>query len=152
MKEWSIQRGLGAPRPKKENISPRIQETTGPATSSRAAHLGARRAILALGATLLLAVAGFVVGARFAAAQSCSGSCTGSCNNPPDSNPLGAYSSSSCQYSASCTCSGTTAVPGWCRSESCKKCSNQTGTPTAIQCQSQDACQLKQRNLCAGLC
>lgn len=115
-----------------------------------------KHAIIAVGLLSLLIIVGFAVGSRFAAAQTCGGSsCTASCNPPPDGAPLGPYRSSTCTYGTTCTCGGsggTTPVPGWCRKETCTMCPRQKGTPVAFQCQTQNACELQERNLCLDAC
>ncbi len=66
--------------------------------------------------------------------------------------PLGSMKSHSCKYYDQCCNPGGTIAPGWCRRETCAKCSGQARDSEPSQCQSQDACQGPVPTMCQGLC
>jgi hypothetical protein len=66
--------------------------------------------------------------------------------------PVGRMKAHACKYYDQCCKPGGTSAPGWCRKETCAKCSGQARDSEPSQCQSQDACQGPAATMCAELC
>lgn len=67
--------------------------------------------------------------------------------------PLGAMKSTpSCNYFDSCCQAGGQAAPGWCRRETCQKCTGQQMDAKPSQCTNEQACHLITRIMCLASC
>ena len=97
-------------------------------------------------------LAGMTLGRTVAFGQDCVEYCW-PCNGT-DGDPWGPQSSHECNYDTQCSCGpdGKTPVPGWCRKDSCRKCSSQSGNTLALQCESEQACKLTSYSLCQNIC
>jgi hypothetical protein len=66
--------------------------------------------------------------------------------------PIGTLKSFTCKYYDQCCKAGGSMAPGWCRRETCAKCSGQSNDAKPSQCQSKEACLSNFPSLCLGVC